>query len=96
MPKKRPEPYWRSQTKCYYVQIRGRQHRLSPDEDDAFRLYHELMARPPESPVPAGPGTAVVAILDDSWNGRGSTATPRPSSGTATDSRSSPGRSLRR
>ena len=64
MPKKRPEPYWRSQTKCYYVQIRGRQHRLSPDEDDAFRLYHELMARPPESPVPAGPGTAVVAILD--------------------------------
>ncbi len=30
--------------------------RLSPDEDEAWRLYHELMARPPEEP-------ATVAVL---------------------------------
>ena len=43
-----PEPFWRKQTKCYYVQIGKKQHRLSKDRDEAYRLYHELMAKPPE------------------------------------------------
>jgi integrase len=47
MPKKRPEPYWRKQTRCYYVQIGKKQYRLDPDESEAWRRYHELMANPP-------------------------------------------------
>ena len=48
--KKRPEPFWRSERNCWFVQIGKKQHRLDPDESTAWRLYHELMARPPEEP----------------------------------------------
>jgi hypothetical protein len=43
-----PEPFWRASRNCYFVQIGKRQHRLSTDRDEAYRLYHELMSRPPE------------------------------------------------
>ena len=46
MPRRRPAPFWREQTRCWYVQLGKKQIRLSPDEEDAFRLYHELMASP--------------------------------------------------
>jgi integrase len=60
-----PEPFWRKQTACYYVQIGTKQHRLSKDRDEAYRLYHELMCRPPEQPaVKTGPSAFVVEILD--------------------------------
>jgi len=42
--RKQPQPFWREQTKCYYIQIGKKQHRLSPDEQEAWRLYHEMMA----------------------------------------------------
>jgi hypothetical protein len=67
MAHKRPEPFWREQTHCYYVQIGKKQHRLSPDEAEAWRLYHEVMAKPPEvrqAAVAAQPPTLVVEILD--------------------------------
>lgn len=41
--------------------------RLSPDKDEAWRLWHEFMARPPEPErpsIPTGPDVQVVAILD--------------------------------
>jgi hypothetical protein len=38
MPKKRPEPFWREQTRCFYVQLGKKQVRLSPDEGEAWRL----------------------------------------------------------
>ena len=44
--------WWRKQTGCYYVQIDGKQVRLSPDLDEAWRLYHELMGGKPEEPPP--------------------------------------------
>src|SRR5262249_14022270 len=52
---------------CWYVHHRGRQVRLSPDKDEAWRLWHELMARPPEperASLPTGPDVQVIEILD--------------------------------
>jgi hypothetical protein len=56
MPKKRPEPYWRKQTKCFHVQLGKKQYRLDPDEKTAWKLYYELMANPPKAPddIPTG------------------------------------------
>lgn len=66
MPKKRPEPFWRAERNCFYVQIGKKQVRLAPEEDAAWRLYHELMAKPQESRTapPTGAGLQVVAVLD--------------------------------
>ena len=67
MPKKRPEPFWRAERKCWFVQIGKRQIKLSPDEAEAWRLYHELMAKPAEAPRQAqvtGPSALVVEVLD--------------------------------
>jgi hypothetical protein len=35
MARRRPEPFWREQTRCYYVQLRKKQVRLDPDENEA-------------------------------------------------------------
>ncbi len=51
MRKRRPEPFWRAERSCYFVQIGKRQIRLDTDETEAYRLSHELMAKPPESRV---------------------------------------------
>jgi hypothetical protein len=64
MPKKRPEPFWLEQALCYYVQIGKQQVRLDLDEQNAWRLYHELMARPPDEQKPSGPGLLAVEVLD--------------------------------
>lgn len=73
MPKKRPQPLWREQTRCYYVQLGKKKVRLDPDETEAWRLYHEIMAKPPEARVvaPVAP-TLVVEVLDLflDWTGR--------------------------
>src|SRR4051812_12305477 len=61
------EPFWRSDRACYYVQHGTRRQRLSPDKDEAWRLWHEFMARPPEEkekPLAPGPDVQVVEILD--------------------------------
>jgi integrase len=62
-----PRPFWREFTRCWYVQIGRKQIRLSPDEDEAYRLYHELMGRGPEdcpSPRAAPHAPLVVEVLD--------------------------------
>lgn len=61
--------WWRKQTSCYYVQVDGKQERLSPDLDESWRLYHGLMSAKREEglkPAPAGSagGPLVVEILD--------------------------------
>ncbi len=61
------EPFWRSDRACYYVQNGTRQIRLAPDKDEAWQLWHEFMARPPEEkekPLTPGPGVLAVTILD--------------------------------
>jgi hypothetical protein len=64
---KHPGPFWRKQTNCYYVQIGKKQHRLSTEKGEAYRLYHELMSRSPEEPemTPARTGLFVVQVVDD-------------------------------
>lgn len=58
-----PKPFFRASRALWYVQLEGRQLNLGPDRDEAFRRYHELMARRREAPVPIR-GESVVAILD--------------------------------
>ncbi len=58
-----PKPFFRGARGLWYVQVAGRQVNLGPDRDAAFRVYHELMARPPEARKPPA-GDAVVVILD--------------------------------
>jgi integrase len=69
MSRKRPEPFWRSERNCWFVQIGKKQHRLSPDEAEAWRLYYELMAKPPEqqnagAALAHGPDVQAIEILD--------------------------------
>ena len=63
MPRKHPQPFWREARACYFVQIGKKQVRLSPDRDEAFRLYHELMTRKPgDSLPPAAAATPHLAV----------------------------------
>jgi integrase len=62
MPRKHPEPFWRDARKCWFVQIGKKQHRLSPDRDEAFQLYHALMSRKPEEKQPTPPPAALLAV----------------------------------
>jgi hypothetical protein len=65
-PKSQPKPFWREFTKCWYVQIGKKQVRLDPDQEKAYQLYHEIMARKPEVALEAKPaaGQLVVQVLD--------------------------------
>jgi hypothetical protein len=49
------EPFWRAARKCWYVNLGARQVRLAPDRDEAWRLWHEMMARPQEARGPSAP-----------------------------------------
>ena len=48
MARKYPQPFWRESRSCYFVQIKGKQIRLHPEHDEAFRIYHQLMSQKPE------------------------------------------------
>jgi integrase/recombinase XerD len=41
---RQPKPFYRTQTRSYYVQLDGRQTDLGPDEAEAYRRWHLLMA----------------------------------------------------
>lgn len=62
------EPFWFEDRQAYYVTIGTTKKRLSPDKDEAWRLWHELMARPPEEPekprLPTGPDAEAIEVLD--------------------------------
>lgn len=58
-----PKPFFRASRGLWYVQIAGKQHNLGPDEDAAFKAYHELMSKPPEKPVVVAT-QSVVAVVD--------------------------------
>jgi integrase len=62
MPRRHPQPFWREFNQCWYVQIGKRQVKLHPDRDEAFRLYYELMTRPPEAAPAAQPGDSKLAV----------------------------------
>ena len=58
-----PKPFFRAPRGLWYVQIDGRQVNLGPERDEAFRRYHDLMARGRDRPEPPA-GDAAVSILD--------------------------------
>jgi integrase len=60
------EPFWRSERDCWYVHHGTRTVRLARDKDEAWRRWHELMARPPvpEPPPVAGPDAEAIVVLD--------------------------------
>jgi len=60
-----PKPFFRKDRQLWYVQIDGKQHKLGPDRDEAFRRYHELMGQPPEQRFTSDTVAAIVdAYLD--------------------------------
>lgn len=56
-----PKPWFRKSRGVWMVQIAGVQHNLGPDQEQAFRLYHDLMRQPAKKQVV---GDSVVAIID--------------------------------
>ncbi len=54
-----PKPYWKASHSCWYVKINGRHHRLDPDKEKAWELYHQLMAGTRE----VGPNTMVLELM---------------------------------
>lgn len=77
--KQNREPFWRTDRSCYYVQDGTKQLRLSADKDEAWRLWHEMMARPPEEPkvVTYGQESYVVTVLDQFLGWAQANNTPR-------------------
>jgi integrase len=61
-----PKPWFREDRQAWYVTINGERHNLGPDEKEARRRFHELMARPePQAPAPARPeGLTVARVFD--------------------------------
>jgi integrase len=63
---RQPKPFYRSQTKTWYVQIGKKQHNLGPDEAAAKRKYYALMADRQD----ATDSSQVIAVLRKflAWN----------------------------
>jgi integrase len=64
---RRPKPWWRKERGEWCVTIRGTFHGLGPDEEEAQRKFHLLMA---EKPIVSADPDAVVVVLDKflAWN----------------------------
>ena len=60
----------RFSTRCWYVQLGKKQLRLSPDREEAFQIYYDLMSRGSEGPnsspkaLSTSASTLVVEVLD--------------------------------
>jgi integrase len=62
-----PKPFWRGARNAWYVEVGGKQVKLAADKEEAFRLYHEMMARKPEEraePIAAPSDLSVVEVID--------------------------------
>ena len=59
---RRPQPFFRSQTQSWYVQIDGRQINLGRDRDAAWEKYDDVMASHRRD---VNPGMTVAELLDD-------------------------------
>lgn len=58
---RQPKPFFRKQTKCWYVQLGKKQIRLSEDEKEAWDKYHEIMA---DRQTLAAPDLTVARLAD--------------------------------
>jgi hypothetical protein len=48
---RRPKPWYREERGEWFVTFRGVQHRLGADKTEAYRRFHELMAKPEQTIV---------------------------------------------
>ena len=46
-----PKPWYREDRQAWFVTINGERHNLGPNEKEAKRKFHELMAAPEQKPV---------------------------------------------
>jgi integrase len=78
------KPYLKKSHACWYVNIDGKNIRLSPDKDEAHELYHQLMQErkkaarfvEPDKPVPTSLGSILDQFLASGFKGK-ATATAR-------------------
>lgn len=59
---RQPKPFFRLQTRCWYVQLGKKQINLGPDEEAAWEKYHELMLQREEISTSV---STVVVLLDE-------------------------------
>ena len=59
-----PKPFYKKSRVCWYVEIDRKQIKLGPDQAEAFRLYHELMAAPRVQLQQPLTSASAVAIID--------------------------------
>jgi hypothetical protein len=52
-----PKPFFRPRKNRWYIQLDGKHVNLGPDETEAFRRYHEIMAER-KQPLPVTPRPA--------------------------------------
>jgi hypothetical protein len=66
MPRRFPDRSGGANATAGFVQIGKKQHRLDPDREEAFKIYHELMTAGPAEPPTAVPAASqlVVEVLD--------------------------------
>ena len=55
-----PTPWWREDRQAWFVQINRKRHNLGKDKKQAWKRYHELMARPEKRAVPSDSLPAIV------------------------------------
>ncbi len=57
-----PKPFRRAARDSWFVQVAGKQAELSADKDEAFRLPHDLMAKPTEQRVVKQPAPSDLLV----------------------------------
>ncbi|QDT69459.1 site-specific tyrosine recombinase XerC [Planctomycetes bacterium MalM25] len=61
---RQPKPWFRKQTQCWYVQIKGRQIKLGPDRDAAHAEFHRLMCQPSRSSEPVAARSLIARYIE--------------------------------
>ena len=59
-----PKPWHWKQRNVWCVYINGKKHILHPDEEEAHRLFHAIMAKPPEENHAIAKGGSVLEIIE--------------------------------
>ncbi len=59
-----PKPWWREDRQAWFVTINGSRINLGPDEKEAKRKFHELMAASPATPKSVSSQLSIAEIFD--------------------------------
>lgn len=61
---RRPKPWYREERGEWFVTFRGVQHRLGPDKTEAYRRFHELVAKPEQTVVSGSVAEVIEHFMD--------------------------------